>query len=274
MRIPSHILTKTVVIMAFLGLATSFTGCVKDYSVTVSSQDLRFGLASESQTFVVNANCKWSITQNDDADWYTISPMSGKANDSIVTVTVNDYSHGDYRSSSFVVASSGGHIRRTVFVSQNKMDFYGIVNKVYGVMSREKWNTDYYGQIIEDEYKRWDYNPYDTTRGYLMYFFEDGVGLQRDHHTDTVAWWPFRYTFVPDSLILHIDFETVDGAPESYAPNVLTASDSLYRFIHEYKPHWWERVDMRKVGTIHPEEAISLRRKATKRRGGESVFMD
>jgi hypothetical protein len=66
----------------------------------VSSQDLRFGLASESQTFTITANCKWSIIKNDDADWYTISPMSGKAKDSIVTVTVNDYSHGDFRGSS------------------------------------------------------------------------------------------------------------------------------------------------------------------------------
>ena len=259
-------------IIALLGIG--LTGCVKDYSILVSTQDLRFGLQPDSQTFTITANCKWSITKNDDADWYTISPMSGKANDSIITVTVNDYSGGDFRGSSFVVNSPGGHVYRTIFVSQNKMDFYGMVNKVFGVMSREKWVTDYAGQIIEDEYKHSDYNPYDTTRGYLMYFLEDGVGLQRDHHTDTVAWWPFSYRFVPDSLILHLDFETIHGAPESYAPNVLTASDSLYRFIHEYKSHRWERVDMRKVGTIHPEEAIRLRHKTAKRKGGEPIFID
>lgn len=256
--------------MALLGL----TSCVKDYSILVSSQDMRFGLQPDSQTITLTANCKWTITINDDADWYTISPMSGRAKDSIITVTVSDYSDGDFRGSSFVINSPGGHIRRTVFVSQNKMDFYGMINKVFGVMELEHWNTDYAGQIIEDEYKHWDYNPYDTTRGYLMYFLEDGVGFQRDHHTDTVAWWSFRYRFVPDSLILHIDFETVDDAPESYAPNVLAASDSLYRFIHEYRPHWWERVDMRKIGIIHPQEATILRHKATKRKDGESVFMD
>lgn len=249
------------------------TGCVKDYSLLVSSQDLRFGLAAESQTLVVNANCKWTITKNDDADWYTVSPISGRTNDSIITVTVKDYSGGDFRGSSFVVNSPGGHIRRTVFISQNKIDFDGMINKVFGVMSREKWNTDYAGQIIEDEYKRWEYDPYDTTKGYLMYFFEDSIGLQRDHHTDTVAWWPFKYSFNADSLILHIDFETVDGAPESYAPNVLTASDSLYRFCHEYKPNWWERVDMRKVSTIDPSEKAILQQKVSKRKKSETIFI-
>ena len=58
-------------IMALLGLAS----CVKDYTILVSSQDLRFGLQSESQTITLTANCKWTITKNDDADWYTISPM-------------------------------------------------------------------------------------------------------------------------------------------------------------------------------------------------------
>lgn len=255
--------------LTMLGL----TGCVKDYSILVSTQDLRFGLNAESQTLVINANCKWTITKNDNVDWYTISQISGKSNDSIITVTVKDYSGGDFRGSSFVISSPGEHIRRTVFVSQNKLDFDGMINKIFGVMSRERWNTDYAGQIIEDEYKHWEYNPYDTTTGYLMYFLEDNVGIQRDHHTDTVAWWPFRYTFDADSLILHLDFETIDGAPESYAPNVLTASDSLYRFCHEYKPHWWERVDMRKVGIINPSEKAILQQKVSKRKKSETIFI-
>ena len=266
---------KTIKKYFFLTILTmlGLTGCVKDYSILVSTQDLRFGLTAESQTLIINANCKWTITKNDDADWYTVSPMSGKSNDSIITLTVNDCSSGDFRGSSFVINSPGGHIRRTVFISQNKLDFDGMINKVFGVMSRERWYTDYAGQIIEDEYKHWEFNPYDTTTGYLMYFFEDSIGLQRDHHTDTVAWWPFKYAFVADSLILHIDFETVDGAPESYAPEVLTASDSLYRFIHEYKPHRWERVDMRKVGTINPSEKAILQQKVSKRRKSESIFI-
>lgn len=259
-----------VIVMALLGL----TGCVKDYSILVSSQDLRFGLQSETQTLIVNANCKWTITKNDDADWYTISPMSGKATDSIVTVTVNDYSGGDFRGSSFVVNSPNGHVHRTVFVSQNKLDFDGMVNKIFGLMYVEHWVTDFYGQIIEDEYDHYEYDPYDTTRGKLMYFLEDSVGFQRDHFQGQVIWWPFKYAFNADSLILHIDFEAVDGSPLSYSPQVLTASDSLYRFFHEYKPNYWERADMRKIGNVPTDEKMLLRQKVSKRQGGEPIFME
>lgn len=249
------------------------SGCTKDYSVLVSSQDLRFGLSSESQTIIVNANCKWTVTKNDDADWYTISPMSGRAKDSIITVTVKDYSDGDFRGSWFTVSSPGGHVYRRVFVSQNKIDFYGMINKVYGVMRREKWNTDFYGQIIEDSYEDKVYDPFDTTRGYLMYFLEDGTGLQRDHHTDTVAWYSFDYLFDADSSILHIKFHLMDGGIEPYDPEVLCASDSLYRIFHEYAKQSFERVDMRKIGTITTEEKTLLPMRAAKNRiGGNGIF--
>jgi hypothetical protein len=250
-----------------------FSGCKPDYSIFVSTQDLNFGLEAETQTMIVRANCKWTITKNDDADWYSISPMSGRANDSIITVTVNDYSNGDYRGSSFVISSPGGHIRRTVFVSQNKMDFYGMINKVYGVMRVEHWNTDYYGMIIEDGYEDYTYDPYDTTSGYLMYFLDEGRGYQRDHHTDTVAWWSFDYEFNADSNILHIKFHLVNDSLESYDPTVLCASDSLYRVLHQYKPNFWERADMRKVGTITPEEkSLLLTRYAKSRKGRNGIF--
>lgn len=250
-----------------------FSSCEPDYSIFVSTQDLNFGLEAETQTMIVRANCKWTIKKNDDADWYTISPMSGKAHDSIVTVTVNDYSDGDYRGSSFVISSPGGHVHRTVFVSQNKMDFYGMINKVYGVMRVEHWNTDYYGMIIEDGYKDYTYDPYDTTSGYLMYFLDEGRGYQRDHHTDTVAWWSFDYEFNADSNILHIKFHLVNDSLESYDPTVLCASDSLYRVLHQYKPNFWERADMRKVGTINPEEkSLLLTRYAKSRKGRNGIF--
>ena len=249
-------------------------GCVKDYSILVSSQDLRFGLAPETQTFVITANCKWTITKNDNADWYTISPMSGRANDSIVTVTVKDYSHGDFRGSSFVVSSPGGHVHRKVFISQNKIDFDGLVNKVFGLTTLEHWNTDFYGQIIEDEYELWEYNPYDTTTGQLMYFMEDGVGVQRNRalYEDHAIYFPFEYEYDDVNQKLHISFFLPNDSIEHYDPEVLCASDSLYRIFHEYKPNFWERADMRKVGTIAPGEKSLLMRAVKNRRGNGGIF--
>jgi len=258
-----------------LGMMTVFTSCEPDYSIIVSSQDLRFGLGAESQTFIVKANCKWTITKNDNADWYTISPMSGRAKDSIVTVTVNDYSEGDFRGSWFTVSSPGGHVYRRVLVSQNKHDVYSMVNKVYGLTYLEHWNTDYYGQIIEDGYEEYEYDPYDTTRGQRMYFFENGQGIQRRVRAsvDTVIYYAFEYEYDSDSNIFHIVFHLEDGSLEPYDAEVLCASDSLYRVFHEYMPHWFERADMRRVGTILPGEKAILQQKLAKRKKGEPIFM-
>ena len=180
--------------------------------------------------------------------------------------------NADFRESTFVISSLDGQIKHTVFISQNKIDFDGLVNKIFGVMSVEHWNTDYFGQIIEDSYKHKEYNPHDTATGYQMYFLEDGVGIQRDRHNDMAVYYIFNYEYNPANQILHIEFETVSGAPENYDPQVLTASDSLYRFIHEYKANWWERADMRRIGTINPSEKAIIKSVATKRKGDEPIF--
>ena len=264
---------NTVLIVAamLVVVAAGLMGCGKTHEILVSTQNLWFGLGAGSQTLDITANCDWTITKNDNADWYTISTLEGKKDASIL-ITVEAMEDGDFRGSSFVIKSPGGHIRRTVFVSQNKLDFDGMVNKVFGVMTVEHWNTDYYGMMIEDSYKAGVYDPYDTTTGYQMWFLEDGHGYQRDHHTDTVAWWEFSYSFDVVNQVLNIDFVTVGDEPESYSPDVLTASDSLYRIFHEYKPNFWERADMRKVGTINPGSKEELRIKAAKRKEGEPIF--
>ena len=258
-------------IAALLLIAAGFTGCVKTYKIQVPTNNLWFGVDAGSQTFEFTANCEWTITKNDDADWYTISQMSGK-NDATLTITVEAMEQGDFRGASFVINSPGGHVHRTIFVSQNKLDFDGLYNKVFGVTSVEHWNTDYFDQMIEDSYRHKVYDPYDTSTGYTMYFLADGTGVQMDHHKDTAVYYEFTYEYNPINQILHIEFETVDEAPENYDPQVLTASDSLFRFIHEYKDHWWERADMRKIGTINPNAKAVLKHKAIKRKGDEPIF--
>ena len=267
-----HLLSMAALLLVMVGILASCQN--KDYHIWVSTQDFRFGLSPDNQTIMFRADFKWSIQKNDNEDWYTISPMSGTAKDSIVTVTVKDYSEGDYRGTTFVVNSPGGHVHRTIFMSQNKIDFDGMINKVFGAASIEHWNTDYFNQIIEDSYRHWEYNPYDTTDGQLMYFLEDGKGIQRNRVLhDYPIYFPFEYEYDRVNNILHIEFELEDGDYEVYNWEVLCASDSLYRVYHEYKPHWFERADMRKIGVINPSEKARLIYKATKRKRGEPVFI-
>ena len=281
----NRILSMALIAMAVLSLAS----CKKKDSLMVSSQDLWFNLEAGSQTITLTANCDWSIVFHEQTDWYTVSPTSGTANDSIITVTVKAYPDGDFRGSYFVINSPGGHIRRTVFVSQNKLDFDGdatlLIHKGYEcendpkLLEVEPTNAEERALmgVIEETYKHKEYDPYDTTTGYLMYFLEDGIGVQRDHHKDTVIYYAFTYDYTPYNQNLYIEFETVDGGPEPYNAQVLCASDSLYRIFHEFKPMQFERADHRKIGTIIPAEKEALKQKALqyraiKRNGREGIY--
>ena len=243
-------------------------------TITLSDYELWFPKEAGSKSIEIKANCKWTVGIDDGADWYTVAPMSGEpTNQGSIVVTTQAFDGNDFRSSSFTITSEHGRAVAKVYLSQNKLEFDEIINLVFGVSKIEHWNTDFFGQMIEDSYKHKEYDPFDTTKGYMMYFFEDGHGVQRDHHKDTVVYYAFTYDYNPSIQNLHIEFETVyDTLMESYDASVLTASEALFRFMHEYKPNWWERADMRKIGTITPDEKSSMMRAATKRKGKEGIF--
>ena len=242
--------------------------------IELSRYDLWFPKESSTKTLEITANCKWTVSIDDGADWYSVSPTSGETiNQGSLTLSVQPYEGTDYRSSTFTITSEHGWRVAKVYVSQNKLELDEIFNMVFGVSKLEHWNTDYFGQIIEDSYKTWEYDPFDTTQGYLMYFFEDGTGVQRDHHKDTVvSYYAFTYDYNASNRMMHIEFETVGDEPEDYDLSLLTASEELFRFMHEYKPNWWERADMRKIGTINSGEKSLLKRAAKKRQGMEGIF--
>lgn len=240
--------------------------------IELSDYDLWFSKEAEAKTIQLESNCKWTVSIDDNVDWYTVSPMSGKDQNNL-TVSVQPYEGSDYRSSSFTITSEHGLCTRKVYLSQNQLEFDKIINMVFGVSKVEYWNTDYFGQLIEDSYRHKEYDPYDTTKGYMMYFLEDGVGIQRDHHKDSVVYYMFTYDYDVINRNLHIEFETVSDSLEGYDASVLTASEELFRFIHEYKPNWWERADMRRIGTINPGEEKSLLMRVTKKRKNiEGIF--
>lgn len=247
----------------------------KKESISLSKYELWFSKEAETKPLEITTNCVWTVSIDDGADWYTVSPMSGKqTNQGSLTITVQPYDGDEYRSSSFTLTSEHGLFSTKVYLSQNYLEFDEIINMVFGVSKLEQWNTDYFGQIIEDSYKHKKYDPFDTTKGYMMYFLEDGQGVQRDHHKDSVVYYAFTYNYDAVSRNLHIEFETVaDTLVESYVASVLTASEEMFRFFHEYKPNMWERADMCKIGTITPSEKTILMRNATKRKKGDAIFI-
>ena len=99
-------------------VAAGFTSCRKAYEIKVPTNNLWFSMDAGSQAFDFTANCKWTISKNGDADWYTISTMSGE-NDATIIITVEALEDADFRGSSFVINSPDGKVNRTVFVTRS-----------------------------------------------------------------------------------------------------------------------------------------------------------
>ena len=238
--------------------------------------------ANQSQTLEISANCDWHITIEDDADWYKVEPMSGGRcnHDPMTITTLPPVFEGDYRSSSFLVVSNSGEQALRVRLSQNIIEIESLTNTIFSPFHVEHWNTDFYGMVIEDSYINYNNpNPEDTLskRSYAMYFREDSIGMQSDNmNADSTLYFPFTYSYNPETRILYIDFATTEeDAVEDYSVTVLTATNEVFRFMHEYKEDSWEMAAMTKIGDITPSVAKKQGTKPivySKRKGRGPIF--
>jgi hypothetical protein len=266
-------LLKTVLFLIAIG---SIFGCNKKEEMTVIVDSLWFPKEACVQELKVTANCRWSISIDDAADWYTIDPMSGRKDESL-KITVKALSDVESRNSSFTITSDKGTVQLLVRVSQNTdepTELKSITDMVFGVANVAHWNVDFYGEVIEESYQNKEYsNPYDTASGYVMYFFQDSIGIQRDNvNGDSTTYYSFKYFFDPETRILHVEFETIGDESEIYDAPVLVATEELFRFQHEYKPMRWEIADMRKIGTLHPNQKTRIMQTTKKRTPKGGIF--
>ena len=255
-----------IFLLVFIALVAS--SCKKE-KIEVNENNLWFDSSGGTKTIEVTSTYGWRIQENSDFDWFTVTPMSSDESHSTITINVEplDAEAEGYRNGHISILSPKGGAQIVVLISQGDVEFDIIYNLVFGVKKEEQWNTDFYGLMIEDSYKCVEFNPYDTTNGFMMYFFEEGKGVQVDRYNqDTAVYYLFDYTYNNESRKLDISFELVDGSHESYSPTVITATYELFRFEHEYKPNFWERSDMKKIGTINPIQKASMLNRAVKKR--------
>ena len=265
---------KTTVMALFAIAFLSLTGCNQNETITVSYDTLWFSTEASSQTITITTDCSWSIEMNGDARWYTVSPMSGEksTNGTTLTISVQEYEETNYRAASFTIKSPKGKANVTVNLSQDEIEFSSIINTVYGVTKVEQWNTDYAGNVIEDSYNSVSFDPHDMSTGFTMYFSGNGFGAQQDRYNDSTVFYPFHYFYDNDTHNLHIEFETVGYSPmEVYNANVLTATEGMFRFQHEYKPNSWERAEMIKIDIIDLN-AKDINRSPAKREKDSPIF--
>ena len=276
-------------------MALSLIGCKKE-KITLSAYELWFPAEASVQEIQLTANCDWTISIDDDANWYSIrksiDTIIGSTSVFVIYDTTQTVSSGNgnmtlaivveplenslNRTSSFTITSGKGKSQVQVRISQNTVEpaeMQSITNRVFGVVDVAHWNTDFFGEIIEDSYKRLEFDPNDTTTGYFMFFMDDGQGVQRDNTGDSAIYYMFSYEYDYINRYLHIEFETIsDTVSEVYNAPLLSATTELFSFQHEWKPNFWERANMKQVGTYEPQRKDYLLRKAKKREGDEPIF--
>ena len=272
-------LKKLLPILLFTCVAFAASSCKKD-KIEVSEHDLWFEADGGTKTINVTATYGWRVQNDDEADWFTVTPSSTDESQSTITINVEplDAAAEGFRRGSISILSPKGGAQIVVHISQGDVEFKDIYNLVFGVTKEERWNTDYYGLMIEDSYKCFEFDPCDTTTGFWLYFFENGIGVQVDRCNDTVSsnkviYYMFSYTYDIASRKLEYSFQLVDGTIEHYNLTIITATPELFRFEQEYEPHFWERSDMKKIGTIDPDQkALMLNRAVKKRKEAGPVF--
>lgn len=271
-----------ITLFALVGLC--FVSC-RNEKISLSAYELWFpGDVGSVQDIFVESNCAWTISIDDDADWFTIKNltdpsmiMSGNG-DTKLSVTVQPMDERAGRTSSFTITSIKGKTQVKVSILQNTDDLVELTdirNMAFGVSNVAHWNVNFWGEVIEDSYISKEFNPYDTASGFIMYFFDDGTGIQKDNfNADTAIYYPFTFEYDFEARNLHIDFETwADSLTEIYDAPVLLATENVFRFLHEPKPKSWERADMKKIGTAHKPEAKEFLKRATKKRKvGQGIF--
>ena len=266
-------------VLLLIFIALSLVGCKKE-KITLSEYEFWFPGEACVQNIQVTANCDWTISIDDGADWYsikksidtTVYSADGSSTYFIINDTAQTISSGQgsmtlaivvepmenqlERSSSFTITSDKGNVQLKVRVSQNtddSVELRSIENMVFGVATFTHWNVDYFGEVIEETYKRYE-------------------GIQKDNHADSTVYYQFKYFYDPDARIIHLDFVVEGDTTEIYDAPVLVATEELFRFQHEYKPMRWELADMRKIGTILPQEKTRITKAIKKRKPTGGVF--
>lgn len=263
-----NLVTLAVTFMSVL----FFSSCFRSEHIDVSNDQLSFLWTESAQNVSVKANCSWSVENVNNADWFTIEPTSGRK-DGAFSVKVSKNDGIQDREAMIKIVSKKGKAVKSIRVLQTTslvtegVDFSNFVNSYWGLKREEQWNTDFHGDLIPDTYRLWEFNPNDTTTGIMMYFvYSDSlgyVGFQRDNRGDSVLYNRFNYSIDSIKNQVFLSFDLVDTTQvEEYSIDVQALNASIFKFWHEYKPHFFERSEMSCMGTIDPEKRSFILPKA------------
>lgn len=229
------------IIALILALLTVTTSCGKRQHILVSQALVSLPSSGGIACLKIEADCEWTIEQYGNEDWFTFSPSSG-GNNAIVTITASPNTTSDFRDAYITVISSDLKTRRDVEIVQNVFDINGLIGKVWFTRTYERWDTDYYNQIIEESYRDWVYYVDWDYVNWYFFFMEDGTGYEIRAYQGDTLYYPYQFSYYPERDSLFISFETTMDTVESYNAIVHELNQERFTFSNEYRPHQFEMI--------------------------------
>lgn len=226
-----------------LVLSIGATSCGKRQHIYLSKNKAIFTPAGGIRSIKVFSDNHWTLQTSGNHDWFTISPMEG-GNEDIITITAGKYNEATDRSAIITIVSENGKVKKDIQIIQRRIDMTDLVNKFWFMYFYERWETDFYGEDIEDSHRTWEYYYGPEYTNWFFYFQEDSTGfLWKAKNNDTI-YYAFNYIFYPLEDSLYINFETDSDTVEDYLTIVEELDNDNFVFQNEYKPHRFEKLHM------------------------------
>lgn len=263
----------TPILLLSLVLSIVATSCGKKQHIYLSKNQVYFAPVGGVRTVKIYSDCLWTVETSPSANWITVEPKEGDNGD-IITISAGEYNVPTDRNAIITIVSENGKTKKDITVTQRRIDMSDITDKVWFMHYYERWDTDFYGEFIEDSYRDryYYYGPeYDN---WFFYFLEDSTGYQwRARNYDTV-YFSFNYIFYPLEDSLYINYVTdSSGVVEDYHTIVEQLDAEAFVFQNEYKSHQFERLTMANV-TAKQKKAFVKPTKVMKKPKGPIIQVE
>lgn len=237
----------TPIILLSIVLSIVSTSCGKKQHIYLSKNHVYFAPVGGLRSVKVYSDCHWTVEKSASADWFTVEPMEGNDGD-ILSIRAGEYDEQTDRNGIITIVSDNGKAKKEITVTQRRIDMSDITNKVWFMHFYERWETDFYGEYIEDSYRSWNYYYDPGYDNWFFYFLEDSTGYQWKVRNYDTVFFGFNYIFYPleDSLYINYVMDST-GVVEDYHTIVEQLDIETFIFQNEYREHRFERLTMANV---------------------------
>lgn len=232
----------------FIVIAFTFSACCNRQHLEVSKSAITFSYAGGNDFFNVEADCDWTVEVDGSQSWLTVNPTEGSNNASVaVNARQNNGTHD--RSTTLTVVSENGKVRRNVVVNQARVDISPVIGKVWFLRFYERWDSDYWNNVIPESYRSWTYYSDIEFENWYFYFYDDHTGYQVHTQQGDTIYHPYEYQYYPDGDSLYIAFENINSTQEDYHAIIHELTQSNFSFSDAYDWHEFEKLNLVNVST-------------------------